>query len=95
MPWDSASFLSSAEEHDARAVQADIPRAVGLYSDLDLNTWRMKLDGADHAERYPQYNSNTNLWAYLASVPDDLTTCVQLRLKLISGAVLAADHCQP
>jgi hypothetical protein len=55
----------------------------------------MKLDRADHAERYPQYNSNMNLWAYLASVPDDLTTCVQLRLKLISGAVLAADHCQP
>ena len=38
---------------------------VGLYSDLDLNTWRLKLDGADHAERYRQYSKNMNLWAYL------------------------------
>src|SRR4051794_22468738 len=28
----------------------------GLYPGLDLNTWRLKLDGADHAEQYRQYN---------------------------------------
>ncbi len=38
---------------------------VGLDSDLDLNTWRLKLAGADHAERYRQYSENMNLWAYL------------------------------
>jgi hypothetical protein len=38
---------------------------IGLYSDLDLNTWRLKLAGADHAERYRQYSQNMNLWAYL------------------------------
>jgi hypothetical protein len=38
---------------------------VGLDSDLDLNTWRLKLAGADHAERYRQYSQNMNLWADL------------------------------
>ena len=38
---------------------------IGLDSDLDLNTWRLKLAGADHAERYQQYSENMNLWAYL------------------------------
>jgi hypothetical protein len=38
---------------------------VGLYTDLDLNTWRLKLAGADRAERFRQYNQNMNLWAYL------------------------------
>src|SRR5206468_3504491 len=38
---------------------------VGLDSDLDLNTWRLKLDGVDHAGRYRQYSENMNLWAYL------------------------------
>jgi hypothetical protein len=40
---------------------------VGLYLDLDLNTWRLKLDGADHPERYRQYSQSMNLWAYLPS----------------------------
>ena len=38
---------------------------IGLDSDLNLNTWRLKLAGADHAERYRQYSENINLWAYL------------------------------
>jgi hypothetical protein len=38
---------------------------VGLYFDLNLDTWRLKLAGAAHAERYPQYSDNMNLWAYL------------------------------
>jgi hypothetical protein len=38
---------------------------VGLYPDLDLNTWRLKLAGANHAGRYPQFSENMNLWAYL------------------------------
>ena len=43
---------------------------IGLYSDLDLNTWRLKLVGADHAERYRQYNENMNLWAYFPKEGD-------------------------
>ena len=43
---------------------------IGLYSDLDLNTWRLKLDGADHAERYRQYSKDMNLWAYLPKKGD-------------------------
>jgi Oxidoreductase molybdopterin binding domain len=42
---------------------------IGLDSDLnpglDLDTWRLKLAGADHAERYRQYSEDMNLWAYL------------------------------
>jgi hypothetical protein len=38
---------------------------VGLYPDLDLNTWRLKLAGANQAGRYPQFSENMNLWAYL------------------------------
>src|SRR6201996_5363190 len=49
----------------SRATGLRLNGDVGLYLDLDLNTWRLKLDGADHAERYPQCNSNMNLWAYL------------------------------
>lgn len=49
----------------SRATDLRLNGDVGLYLDLDLNTWRLKLDGAEHAERYPQYNSNMNLWAYL------------------------------
>src|ERR1700739_4354871 len=49
----------------SRATGLRLNGDVGLYLDLDLNTWRLKLDGADHAERYRQYNSNMNLWAYL------------------------------
>ena len=37
---------------------------IGLY-DLDLRTWRLKLAGADHAERYRQFSKDMNLWAYL------------------------------
>src|SRR6201995_479168 len=37
---------------------------VGLFSDLDLHTWRLMLTGADHAERYSQYSDNMSLWAY-------------------------------
>jgi hypothetical protein len=48
-----------------RATNLRLNGDVGLYSDLDLNTWRLKLTGADHAERYPQYSKDTNLWAYL------------------------------
>ena len=36
---------------------------IGLSS-FDLETWRLKLAGAEHAERYPQYSENMNLWAY-------------------------------
>jgi hypothetical protein len=43
---------------------------IGLYSDLDLNTWQLKLDGADHAERYRQYSKDMNLWAYLPKKGD-------------------------
>jgi DMSO/TMAO reductase YedYZ molybdopterin-dependent catalytic subunit len=49
----------------SRATDLRLNGDVGLYLDLDLNTWRLKLDGADDAEGYPQYNSNMNLWAYL------------------------------
>ena len=49
----------------SRATGLRLNGDVGLYLDLDLNTWRLKLDGADHAERYPQYNGNMNLWEYL------------------------------
>lgn len=38
---------------------------IGLDSDLNLDTWRLKLAGADHAERYRQYSENLNLWVYL------------------------------
>jgi hypothetical protein len=38
---------------------------VGLYPDLNLDTWRLKLVGAEHPERYRQYSQNMNLWAYL------------------------------
>ena len=38
---------------------------VGLYPDLNLNTWRLKLVGADRAEQHRQYSKNMNLWAYL------------------------------
>jgi molybdopterin-dependent oxidoreductase-like protein protein len=34
---------------------------IGLDSDLDLDRWRLKLVGADHAERYRQYSKNMNL----------------------------------
>jgi Oxidoreductase molybdopterin binding domain len=37
---------------------------IGLDSDLDLDTWRLKLAGAEHAERYRQYSENMNLWVY-------------------------------
>ena len=48
-----------------RATNLRLNGDVGLYPDLDLNTWRLKLAGADRAERYPQYSGNINLWAYL------------------------------
>jgi hypothetical protein len=49
----------------SRATDLRLNGNVGLYSDLDLNTWRLKLSGVDHAERYRQYSENMNLWAYL------------------------------
>ncbi len=38
---------------------------IGLDFDLDLDTWRLKLAGAEHGERYPQYSEDMNPWAYL------------------------------
>jgi hypothetical protein len=49
----------------SRATGLRLNGDVGLDADLDLNTWRLKLAGADHAERYQQYNEDMNLWAYL------------------------------
>jgi hypothetical protein len=49
----------------SRATDLRLNGDVGLDPDLDLNTWRLKLSGVDHAERYRQYSENMNLWAYL------------------------------
>jgi molybdopterin-dependent oxidoreductase-like protein protein len=49
----------------SQATQLRLNGDVGLYPNLDLKTWRLKLVGADHAERYRQYSQNMNLWAYL------------------------------
>lgn len=70
--YNAALFRQILRERDlaptyslSQATDLRLNGDVGLYSDLDLNTWRLKLAGADRAERYRQYSENMNLWAYL------------------------------
>jgi hypothetical protein len=56
--------------------------SIGLYSDLDLGTWRLKLAGADHPERYTQYSKDVNLWAYLPNQGNAQQPVEQAQAKL-------------